>query len=178
MELFKVTESNSTIDKKEIYSYIDKTEYSNDIKELIRKIILGVLIPRGDNDINLDFDDLKIILDHGGIAFIGSGTYEGEDPATKALKLAIENSGLDLRLMDKVSGVLIHFEIHPDLPIMKIYEGMELINKNAHNQAEIIWGTTPEKTLPENYAKVTILFTGFNKEVYKNIVANNMGYEK
>ena len=177
MEIFSVTESTSSLDQKKLYLYIDKTEYSNDIKESLKEVMLGVLIPSGDNDINLDFDDMKVIMDHGGIVFIGSGAYEGENPATEALKLAIENSGLDLRLMDKVSGVLIHIEMHPDLPIMDIAEAMQIIDENTHYEADIIWGTTTDKAFHENCVKATILFSGFDKEVYKNIVANNTDYK-
>ncbi|QOP45881.1 hypothetical protein [Sulfurimonas paralvinellae] len=93
MEIFEATESNANanIDKKELYTYIDNTEFSDEIKEAI-KGMLGVVISSGDNDINLDVDDLKIIMGHGGVAFVGTGEFEDENSATKAIKLAIRNS--------------------------------------------------------------------------------------
>ena len=173
MEIFEVTESNANLDKKELYTYIDNTEFSNEIKEKI-KGMLGVVLPSGENDINLDFEDLKVIMSHGGMAFSGIGEYDDENSATEAIKQAIINSSLDYKLMDKISGILIHFVVHPNLPIMDIAEAMEIIHENAHYEADIIWGTTTDKSVSLNYVKATILFTGFEKNDYKNIVANNL----
>ena len=166
MEIFEVTESNSNanLDKKELYTYIDNTEFSDEIKEAT-KGMLGVVISSGNNDINLDFDDLKVIMEHGGVAFVGSGEAYGKDSAIEALKLAIKDSSLEFSLIDKVAGLLIYFVMHPDLPVMKIAEAMELINENANYEADIIWGTTTDKTLDVSYVKATILFAGFNKEI-------------
>ncbi|MBL0709050.1 MAG: hypothetical protein JJW00_08385 [Sulfurimonas sp.] len=172
MEIFEVTESNANIDKKELYTYIDNTEFSNEIKESI-KGMLGVVLSSGDNDINLDFDDLKVIMSHGSKAFSGIGEYEGKNSATQAIKLSIENSSLDYSLMDKISGMLIHFVVHPDLPIMEIAEAMEIIDENAHDESDIIWGTTTDKSVSANYVKATILFTGYEKDT----VANNIEYK-
>jgi len=56
MKIFEVTESNANanLDKKELYTYIDNTEFSNEIKEKI-KGMLGVVLPSRENDISLDF---------------------------------------------------------------------------------------------------------------------------
>ena len=175
MKKFEVTESKSDLDKQELYAYIDNTEFSKEIKEAIRGMI-GVVISSGDNDINLDFEDLKVIMSHGGIAFSGIGEYNGKDEnsALEAIKFSIVDSSLDYKLMDKISGILIHFVVHPDLPIMDIAEAMEIIHENTHYEADIIWGTTTDKSVSLNYVKATVLFTGFEKNDYKNIVANNL----
>ena len=175
MEIFEVTESytNANLDKEELYTYIDNTEFSNEIKEKI-KGMLGVVLPSGDNDINLDFDDLKVIMEHGGIAFVGTGEFEDENSATEAIKLSIKDSSLDYALIDKIAGMLIHFVVHPDLPIMQIAEAMEIIHENAHYETDIIWGTTTDESVSPNYVKSTILFTGFEKD----IVANNIEYKQ
>ena len=175
MEIFEVAESNANanIDKKELYTYIDNTEFSNEIKEAI-KGMLGVVLPSGENDINLDFDDLKVIMEHGGGAFVGTGKFEGENSAIEAIKLSIEDSSLDYALIDKIAGMLIHFVIHPNLPIMDIAEAMEIIHENAHYETDIIWGTTTDESVSPNYVKSTILFTGFEKD----IVANNIEYKQ
>ena len=175
MKIFEVTESNTDLDKQELYEYIDNTEFDKEIKEAIRGMI-GVVISSGDNDINLDFEDLKVIMSHGGIAFSGIGEYDGKDEnsALEAIKFSIVDSSLDYKLMDKISGILIHFVVHPDLPIMDIAEAMEIIHENAHYEADIIWGTTTDKSVSPNYVKATILFTGFEKNDYKYIIANNL----
>ena len=172
MKKFEVTELKSDLVKQELYAYIDNTEFSKEIKEAIKGMI-GVVISSGDNDINLDFEDLKVIMSHGGIAFSGIGEYNGENSAYESIKQAIINSSFDYKMIDKISGVLIHFVVHPDLPIMDIAQAMEIIYENVHYEADIIWGTTTDKSVSSNYVKATILFSGFGKNDYKNIIVNN-----
>ena len=173
MKNFEVIKSNSDLDKKELCTYIDNTEFNDEIKEAI-KGMLEVVLPSGENDINLDFEDLKVIMSHGGIAFSGIGEYDEKDEnsALEAIKYSILDSLLDYKLMDKISGILIHFVIHPDLPIMDITEAMEIIHENAHYEADIIWGTTTDESVNSNYVKATILFTGFEKNDYKDTEYN------
>ncbi len=52
--------------------------------------MLGIVIPRGDSDINLDFEDVKTIMAHGNDAFVSSAEYEGKDTAKKGMELAIK----------------------------------------------------------------------------------------
>jgi len=159
----------------EMNRYIDNTEFSDEIKEAI-KGILGTVLSGGDNDIKLDFDDLKTIMSHGGMAFVGSAEHEGENSAAKAIKLAIKNSTLDFSLFDKVTGILIHFETHPTLSLMDIGEAMEVINENANYEADVIWGITTDSSLKnENYVKVTIVLTGLGKNCN---MANNIDYKE
>ena len=162
MEISEVTESNTNLDKKELCTYIDKTEFSDEIKEAI-KGMLGVVIASGENDITLDFKDLKFIMGHGGIAFVGTGESNAKGSATKAIQLAIKNSSLDFDSIDKIAGFLIHFVIHPNLPIIDIIEAMKTIYENAHDEADIIWGTTTDESISKDYVKATILLTGFKK---------------
>jgi len=172
MDKNKVTESNAHRNKKEMLSYIEKINLSSKIKEVIREM-LEVILLSGKNDINLDFEDLKVIMSHGGELFGGTGEYEGENSANEAIKLAIKDSTLDFNLLDKVTGILIHLQIHPGFPIMEIGEAMELINDNAHYDADIIWGTSASDLVGEKYVKVTVLFAKFKENVVANIAKCN-----
>ena len=62
--------------------------------------------------------------------------------------------------MDKASGILIHLEMHPDFPVMDIADAMEIINENAHENADIIWGTSTFESVGEDYVRVSVLFSG------------------
>ena len=178
MKILGVTELNTDLDKQELYEYINNTAFSKEIKEAI-KGMTGVVISSGDNnDINLDFEDLKVIMNHEGMAFSGIGEYDDENSATEAIKQAIINSSLDYKMMKKISGILIHFVVHPDLPIMDIAQAMEIIYENAHYEADIIFGTTTDKSVSPNYVKATILFTGFEKNSFENMVVNNIEYKQ
>ena len=176
---FTVAEANTNIDldKKAFYNYVNHTDFSDKIKKSIKSMI-GVVIQNGENDINLDFVDVKNILSHDGVAFSGIGEYQGKNSATEAIKLAMKDSSLDYDLMYKISGILIHFLIHPNSPIMQIAEAMEIINENAHYEADIIWGTTTDESVGEKYVKVTVLFTGFGKNSFENIVVNNIKFRR
>jgi len=168
MGKFTITETNTNLDQEKFYTYVDNTDFSDEIKKFI-KGMLGVIVPSEENDITLNFVDFQKIMSYGGVTFSGIGEHEGENSATEAIKLAIKNSFLDYDLMCKISGILIHFTIHPDLPIIEIAEVMEIIDENAHYEADIIWGTTTDESVSEKYVKATILFTGFDNMVVNNI---------
>ncbi|MDF1878108.1 hypothetical protein JHD46_00485 [Sulfurimonas sp. SAG-AH-194-C20] len=165
--------SSHNEDTKEFHKYIDTTKFSKEIEEAI-KGMLRVVLTNEENDINLDFEDFKIILSHGGMVFSGIGEYEGKSAAIEAVQLAIKNSSLDYSLMDKITGVLVHFVIHPDLEIINLAEAMELINENANEEAEIIFGTTTKNSVSKSCVKATVLFTGYEKNEYKNTILNNI----
>jgi cell division protein FtsZ len=154
----KMEKEVSTFDKQEMDLYVDATVFSDAIKEKI-KGMLGVVLSTGENDIRLEFDDFKTIIKHAGKAFVGTGEFEGENSAMEALKLAITNATIDFDLMGSITGILIHIETHPDFPLMKIAEAMEIINENAHYEADVIWGISMSKSVGESYVKVTGLFT-------------------
>ena len=179
MATFTITEAdtNANIDKKEFCTYVDNTEFSDEIKESI-KGMFGVVTASGENDINLDFVDFQKIINHGGIGFCGIGELEGVNSATEAIKLAIKDSSFDYNLMHKISGILIHFTIHPDLPITQIAEAMEIIDENADYEADIFWGTTTDEAFSKNYVKASVLFTGFRKNSFENMLVNNVEFRR
>ncbi len=173
MEPFTIEENKIDIDINELYSYIDDTKFNNEIKKGI-KGMLGIVIPKGDSDINLDFEDVKTIIAHGNNAFVSSVEYEGKDTVKKGIELAIKNTPLDINLINKVAGFLVHFTIHPDMPMLELADAMQVLYENSDSESDIIWGTTTNKSLNQNYIKVTILFTGFRKCGIKTIPANNI----
>jgi cell division protein FtsZ len=65
-------------------------------------------------------------------------------------------------------GVLVHFNIHPEFPFFEMAEAMEVVEESADNDATVIWGTTTDESLPLDYVKITIVATGFEKELSNN----------
>jgi cell division protein FtsZ len=65
-------------------------------------------------------------------------------------------------------GVLVHFNMHPNFPMMELAEAMEVVHESAHDEAEVIWGTSTDENIAENYVKITIVATGFEKELTNN----------
>jgi len=142
----------------DIHKDIEKSKYSNGVKEKIKSMLQVVSISTED-DISLEYEDFKLIMDHGNVVLCGVGEYKGIDAATQAIKLAIEDSSAYNRLMNKFTGILVHFIVHPDFPIIDIADAMSIINDEAHYDADIIFGTTSDKTLSKSSVKVSILLT-------------------
>ena len=105
----------------------------------------------GENDINLDFADVKTVMSHRGLALMGSGYATGPSAAYDAAKAAIESPLLDNISIDGAMGVLVHFDIHPDYPIMEISEAMNIIEESADEEASVIFGTTTNPNMRNNF---------------------------
>ena len=101
-------------------------------------LISKVILSHGDNDINLDFADVKTVMSHRGLALMGAGYSTGTNAAYDAAKAAIESPLLDNISIDGAMGVLVHFDIHPDYPIMEIGEAMSIVEESADEDASVI----------------------------------------
>ena len=126
--------------------------------------IANVIISHGDNDINLDFADVKTTMDHKGLALIGTGHSRGASAAYDAAKIALESPLLDDVSIDGAMGVLVHFDIHPEYPILEISSAMDIIEENADEDANVIFGTSTDSNLGMDEVKITIIATGFEKQ--------------
>jgi cell division protein FtsZ len=97
--------------------------------------IAGVIIPSGENDINLDFADLQTIMIHRGIAVIGIGEHQGKNAAYEAINNAMKFTMADGLTMKSASGVLVHFNMHPEFHFMELSAAMEVIHKSVDESA-------------------------------------------
>ncbi len=124
----------------------------------------GVILSSGENDMNLDFADLKTVMSHPGMALMGVGEHTGENAAYEAIKTAIESPLLDSISINGAMGVLTHFTIHPDFPLLETSNAMQVVYESADDNADIIFGTTCDSTLPVDYVKITLVATGFDQQ--------------
>jgi len=109
------------------------------------------------------------------MALMGVGEHEGENAAYEAIKTAIESPLLDNMSINGAMGVLVHFYMHPDFPMMELAEAMNVVHESAHENAEVIWGTSTDANVAENYVKITIVATGFEQEL-KDTTTNNADF--
>jgi len=123
--------------------------------------ISNVILSHGANDINLDFADVKTVMSHRGLALMGVGESQGNAAAYDAAKTAIESPLLDNLSIDGAMGILVHFHINPDYPLVEISEAMNIVEENADEDANIIFGTTTSENIPIDEVKLTIIATGF-----------------
>ena len=183
-ELKRESDSIVVIPNDKLLSIIDRKLGLKDSFKIVDSVLAqavsgtsGVILSNGDNDINLDFADLQTVMSHKGMALMGVGIHEGDNAAYEAIKAAIESPLLDNMSINGAMGVLVHFSMHPDFPIMEIYEAMNVVNESADDEADIIFGTSTDVSLAENYVKITIVATGFEKEVEAPVGGNKPDYE-
>ena len=174
-ELKKESDSIVVIPNDKLLSIIDRKLGMKESFKIVDSVLAqavsgtsGVILSSGENDINLDFADLQTVMSHKGMALMGVGEHEGENAAYEAIKAAIESPLLDNMSINGAMGVLVHFKMHPDFPMMELAEAMDVVHESAHDDAEVIWGTSTDDTIPENYIKITIVATGFEKELTNN----------
>ncbi len=174
-ELKKESDSIVVIPNDKLTSIIDRKLGLKDSFKIVDSVLAqavsgtaGIILSNGENDINLDFADLKTVMSHKGMALMGVGEHEGENAAYEAIKAAIESPLLDNMSINGAMGVLVHFSIHPDFPFLDMTEAMDVVEESAHDEATVIWGTTTDPSLPLDYVKITIVATGFEKELTNN----------
>ncbi len=133
--------------------------------------ISSIVLPNGVEGINTDFADLSTVMSHRGMALMGMGHSKGADAAYEALKDAIESPLLDNLAIDGAMGVLVHFQIHPDYPLVAINRAMQVVYDSADEDADVIFGTSVDDSFEPEEAKVTIIATGFEREAANNEIA-------
>ena len=179
-ELKKESDSIVVIPNDKLLTIIDRKLGLKDSFKIVDGVLAqavsgtsGVILSSGENDINLDFADLKTVMSHKGMALMGVGEFEGENAAYEAIKSAIESPLLDNMSINGAMGVLVHFKMHPEFPMMEIAEAMDVVHDSAHDDAEVIWGTSTDANMPHDYIKITIVATGFEKNVITKELSNN-----
>ncbi len=123
----------------------------------------GVILSSGDNDINLDFADLRTVMSHPGMALMGVGEFEGDNAAFESIKSAIESPLLDNMSINGAMGVLVHFSMHPEFPMLELAEAMEVVHESVHEDADVFFGTTTDENMAENFVRITLVATGFEE---------------
>lgn len=108
--------------------------------------------------VNLDFADVRSIMQDAGYAHMGVGIASGKDKAELAAKAAI-NSPLIETPMNGAKGVIISITGSPDMGLDEMYEASSIISEAAHPDANIIWGANTDESL-EDTIKITVIATG------------------
>ncbi len=167
-ELKKESDSIIVVPNERLLSIVEKNLGMRDSFKLVDNVlaqavsgISNVILSHGANDINLDFADVKTVMSHRGLALMGVGESQGNSAAYDAAKTAIESPLLDNLSIDGAMGILVHFHIHPDYPLAEISEAMDIVEENADEDANIIFGTTTSEDIPIDEVKLTIIATGF-----------------
>jgi cell division protein FtsZ len=174
-ELKRESDSIIVVPNEKLLSIVEKNlgikESFRMVDDILAQAVGGiskVILSHGENDINLDFADVKTVMSHRGLALMGAGYAVGTNAAYDAAKAAIESPLLDNISIDGAMGVLVHFDIHPDYPIMEIGEAMGIVEESADEDAAVIFGTTTNDNMEIDEVRITIVATGFED---KNAIA-------
>ena len=112
--------------------------------------------------INLDFADLKCVLQDSDYALIGNGRASGENASVDAVKKALDTSSLKTTIKN-AARILLKFTGAGDfMSMMEVNEGFVALQEIANPDANFIFGANIDNTMGENIS-VTIIATGFGK---------------
>lgn len=156
-----------------IFNIIDKKTTFKQAFTMIDKILLlGVqwisdLIIKPGN-INIDFADIKVIMQNSGTALLGIGYGEGENRAVDAARRAIDNPLLEANL-EWAQSIIFAVTGWEDLTPIEVQEAARIVEEIASPDANIIWWMTFDDTY-DNEVKVTIIATWFPESTQAGIL--------
>jgi cell division protein FtsZ len=140
-------------------SFIDAFRKADEVLFQAVKGISDLITQNG--IVNVDFADVKTVMSNMGRALMGTGIAKGQNRARLAAEMAVSSPLLDDISVDGATGVLINIVGGPDLKMREIQEAASLVQEQAHEEANIIFGASIDEQLGEN-VKVTVIATGFD----------------
>jgi len=114
--------------------------------------------------INVDFADIRSVMENAGSALMGVGVATGEKRAEEAAKSAINSPLLEVSI-NGAKGVLFAIAGGDDLAMLEIQDAARIITESIDPQARVIFGTIKDEKIKKNEIKVTVIATGFPEEV-------------
>jgi cell division protein FtsZ len=160
--------------KKQAFEIADKVLYNatKGISQIITK----------PGEINVDFADVKTVMENMGDAMIGTGIASGENRAEKAARFALENPLLDEIDISGSKSVLVNIASNGEITMTEIELINELIKERTNENANYIFGILDDETLTDEIM-VTVIATGFNpameeKEENAKITVLDSNFEK
>ncbi len=146
-----------------------KTTFRDALREaddILRQAVQGIsdliVIP---GEINLDFADVKTIMQNAGTAWMGIGVGVGDNRAVDAAKAAITSPLLETNI-NGARGVLFNITGGTELTLAEINAASELISEAVDEEANVIFGTACDETMDAD-VRIIVVATGFGKRAQK-----------
>jgi cell division protein FtsZ len=143
-------------------SFIDAFRKADEVLYQAVKGISDLITQSG--IVNVDFADVKTVMSNMGRSMMGTGCAKGQGRARLAAEMAIQSPLLDNISVEGATGVLINIVGGPDLRLKEMEEAASLIQQQAHEDANIIWGASIDESMGE-MVKVTVIATGFDRDI-------------
>src|SRR5918911_5764014 len=167
-ELRECVDTVITIPNERLLHTVDKNVSLTDAfkmaDDVLRQAVQGIsdliIVP---GLINLDFADVKTIMQGMGLALMGAGRASGENRALEATQQAISSPLLEEATIEGAKGVLINITGGLDLTLYEVNEASSIIREAADDNANIIFGAVIDEAMRDEM-KITVIATGFDKE--------------
>lgn len=171
-ELSQHVDTIITIPNDRVLQIIDKKTSLLDafkiVDDILRQGVQGIAeIITLPGLINVDFADVKAIMQNAGSALMGIGKASGENRAVEAAKQAIASPLLEISI-DGAKGILFTVTGGPDLAMYEVAEAAKVITGSADDDARVIFGANIDETLGDE-VRITVVATGFDSRESRRV---------
>ncbi len=164
-ELKREVDALITIPNDRLLAIVDKEtsvrsafeQADNVLKQAVEGISDLITMP---GIINVDFADIKSVMENAGSALMGVGVSSGDKRAEEAAQAAINSPLLEVSITG-AKGVLFAIAGGDDLGMLEIQDAARVITESIDPQAKVIFGAIKDEKLKKNEVKVTVIATGF-----------------
>mgnify|MGYP000959116347 CR=1 FL=1 len=173
-ELREYVDTLITIPNERLYAFVDRNitawEAFKIADDVLRQAVQGIsdliTVP---GYVNVDFADVKTVMENMGMALMGTGTATGEHRAVEAAQKAISNPLLEEQSIQGARAILINVSGGEDLTLAELHEACEIVQQAADDEANIIFGLVQDPALKDQ-VKVSVIATGFDAPVSRQRV--------
>ncbi len=156
-----------TIPNQRLFNTVCKETTAVDAFKTVDDVLLQAVRSISDlinvhGQINLDFQDIKTVMEKTGMALMGTGMASGENRALEAAQKAIASPLLEDLSIQGARGVIINIAAATEVTLHEIGEAATMIQEEAHDDAEVITGVVLDDSLGGNL-RVTVIATGFDQ---------------
>jgi cell division protein FtsZ len=162
--LHDVVDTLITIPNDRLLQMVGKSTAMTDAFRIADEVLLNAV--QGISDlitvhgmINLDFADVRAIMNEMGMALMGTGTARDDKRAVNAAQAAIRNPLIEDISIEGARGVLINVTGGPDMTLHEVNEAASLVRDEAHEEANIIFGSVIDEGMGDAL-RVTVIATG------------------
>src|SRR5918999_150999 len=113
--------------------------------------------------INLDFADVRTIMQNSGSALMGMGESSSENRGSESAKMAISSPLLEASI-EGATGIILNITGGPDLALFEVNEAAEIVHNAAHQDANLIFGAVIDENNGDRVS-VTVIATGFDQRM-------------
>ena len=176
-ELCSILDTVIIIPNQNIFRVINEKTPMKECEDLVNKTLhdgvsaISALIMKN-GSINIDFADVKTIMQHKGKAVFGVGTASGEDRAVLSAEAAISSPMLDDLSLKGTKGLLVSLTAGSDINPFEIDSALSLIQKDVGEDCEVIFGVFPDEEIGDSF-RTAVIATGMDQNVDETVVDIN-----